>query len=51
MEARKAVFDKQDQAKLARLAAEEMLKQDITAFLHEYHVADDVNKPSIQGQL
>ena len=51
VEARKAIYDKQDQAKLARLAAEEMLKQDITAFLHEYHVADDVDRPSIPGQL
>ena len=41
------IYDKQDQAKLACLAAEEMLKQDITAFLHEYHVADDVDRLSI----
>ena len=47
----KAKYNKKDTAKQAHLDAEEMIKQGISAFLHEYHVADDVNKPSIPGQL
>ena len=51
VEARKAEYDKKDTAKQARLDREEMIKQGIGAFLYEYHVADDVNKLSIPGQL
>ena len=51
VEARKAEYNKKDTAKQACLDVEEMIKQGIGAFLHEYHVADDVNKPSIPGQL
>ena len=42
VEQRKAKYEAQDRAKIAREVAADVLWRDITAFLHEFHVADDV---------
>ena len=38
----KAKYEAQDRAKIAREVAADVLRRDITTFLHEFHVADDV---------
>ena len=51
VEQRKAKYEAQDRAKIAREVAADVLRRDITAFLHEFHVADDVGVATATSTL
>ena len=51
VERRKAIYDAQDRAKIAREVAEEVMRRDISTFLHEFSVVDDVGVATATSTL
>ena len=48
---KKAVYEAQDRAKIARETANEVMRRDISTFLHQFHAVDDVGVPTATSTL
>ena len=48
---KKAIYEAQDRAKIAREMANEVMRRDISTFLHQFHAVDDVGVPTTTSTL
>ena len=48
---KKAIYEAQDRAKIAREMANEVMRRDISIFLHQFHAIDNVSVPTATSTL